>query len=238
MITVAQYALRLAREAVRQRQEFLLVLSGGSTPRPLFQLMAEATYRQEFPWSATHVFWADERMVSPDDSNSNFAMAHDLLLQHVAIPEANIHRIRGELGATQAAADYAHVLMEAARQHRMWPRFDLVLLGMGSDGHTASLFPGSIHPWEKPQPTVAVVANYGDRPSERVSLTPPVFNDARHVIFLVTGEDKAPALAKVLQGPSDAVGTPAQRIKPRAGTIIWYVDAAAAGKLDTSDQAL
>jgi 6-phosphogluconolactonase len=166
----------LARQAVAARGAFFVALAGGSTPRPLYRRLVDL---DALPWPETHVFWGDERTVPPDHPESNYHQARELLLDHVPVPAAQVYRIQGELDPVSAAEAYAQTLLAAAAAGEAWPRFDLVLLGLGSDGHTASLFPGSTYPVEEMQPTVAVSADYGNRPAGRVSLTPPVFNSAR-----------------------------------------------------------
>ena len=222
----------LASKAVAQRGRFLLVLAGGETPKPLYEKLAQDPAVADFPWRETHVFWGDERAVPPDDAQSNFRTASEYLLSAVPLPEVNIHRIRGELAAATAARLYARDLQLMADPGLAWPRFDLVLLGLGSDGHTASLFPGSTHPSRSAQATLAVTGSYGQRPTSRVTLTPPVFNSARDIFFLVIGERKADVVASVLQGKKSAVRFPARRIKPTDGSITWYLDRAAAARLN------
>lgn len=151
-----------------------------------------------------------------------------MLLDKVPIPAENIHRVRGELPPAAAVLDYTAQLRAFAANGRDWPRFDLVLLGLGSDGHTASLFPGSPAADAPGTAVQAVTADYEDRPSQRLTLTPPVFNDARHILFLVTGANKAQAVTAVLEGPFDPVQWPAQRIQPHRGTVTWFIDQAAA----------
>jgi 6-phosphogluconolactonase len=199
-------------------------------------LLAQPPYEAAVPWANTHVFWSDERLVPPDDKESNYGQASADLLNHVAIPEANIHRARGELAAGAAVEAYTAQLRYFVTHHARgavipWPRFDLVLLGLGSDGHTASLFPGAAtDDWEM-IPVVAATAEYRGRPAERLTLTPLVINDARHVLFLVTGKEKAEAVAAVLQGEIDPERWPAQRILPRAGDVTWMLNADAAASL-------
>ncbi len=173
-------------------------------------------------------FWGDERLVPPEDAGSNYFHAAQLLLDRVQIPAENIHRVQGELPPAAAVSDYTKQLKAFAAEGRAWPRFDLVLLGLGSDGHTASLFPGS--PAADPPGTAVktVTADYEDRPSQRLTLTPAVFNDARHILFLVTGANKAQAVTAVLKGPTNLVQWPAQRIQPHSGTVTWFIDQAAA----------
>lgn len=221
----------LAKEAVSVRDRFSAALSGGSTPQGLYRLLAQPPYATDMPWAQTHLFWGDERLVSPHDPGSNYGQVARLLLQQVALPATNIHRIKGELDPAAAVADYTEQLRHFAALDRPWPRLDLALMGMGSDGHTASLFPGPIPAQERRQPVMVVTAEYEDRPSQRITLTPLVFNDARHLVFLVTGEEKATALAAVLRGPHQPQEWPAQRIQPHQGTLTWLVDETAASKL-------
>lgn len=216
---------RATHEAVVKRGRFLTSLSGGGTPTALYRLLATAA----LPWEKMFFFWGDERCVSPEDPESCYHQASLAWLGKVPIPEKNIYRIRGEFGPEPAAADYAQQLKTIANPGLNWPRFDLALLGLGADGHTASLFPGSDETHSLA--TVAVTAHYQDRPANRVSLTPDVFNAARNVIFLATGTEKAQALATTLTGARESVKFPAQRIQPTNGKIWWLVDQAAAGLL-------
>ncbi len=220
-----------AELAAKERGLFLAALNGGSTPQRLFQLIRDQKYKQ-IDWKAVHLFWGDERCVPSEDSESSYGQARNLLLNYVNIPDRNIHRIKGELGPLEASKDYANTLRSFATPPFEWPRFDLVLLGMGEDGHTASLFPGS--PVDTSSPTVAVTAHYQDRPAQRVTLTPPVFNSARLILFMVVGGNKASTLSKVLNNRHQPELYPAQRISPTDGRLIWLVDEAAAGKLPRS----
>ena len=219
----------LAQQAVERRGRFLVALSGGGTPIALYQLLTRKPYRQQLPWLQTQVFWGDERCVPPDHPDSNYRQAKETLLDHVPLPKGNIHRIHGELAPQAAAQDYTGRLLSFADSTLVWPRFDLVLLGLGADGHTASLFPGS--PPENDAPALAVTAHYQGRPANRVTLTSGVFNAAYEIMFLVTGADKAHALAAVLEGKPDPVHWPAQRIHPPEGEVMWLVDNTAAGEL-------
>jgi 6-phosphogluconolactonase len=230
----------VAIEAVHERGQFVVALSGGSTPLALYARLVESPYAEILPWASTHVFWGDERCVPPEHPQSNAGQAQRVLLDHVPIPAENIHRVRGELTAVEAAADYVRQLRAMTdsdpvrrvpapdKGDRAWPRFDLVLLGLGVDGHTASIFPGPIAPEDPSAPAIPVTASYQGRPAQRVTLTAQVFNAARVVLFLVTGEDKAAALSAVLTGPEDLERWPAQRIRPAAGLAHWMADAAAA----------
>jgi 6-phosphogluconolactonase len=167
--------------------------------------------------------------VPPEDPENTYRQVHEALLAHVPIPTGNVHRIQSDLAPPVAAEDYAVVLKEFSTPPLDWPRFDLVLLGMGSDGHTASIFPGSAV--NSARPTLAVTGTYMDRPSQRVTLTPLVFNSARLIIFLVSGEGKRGVLANVLSGDLRPDLLPAQRIQPTEGELIWMVDRAAASQL-------
>ena len=229
---LSQYAAKLfikqAAQSIEDRGQFLVALNGGSTPMRLFQLLA-TDYRDRIDWRKTHVFWGDERSVSPDDPGSSFGEARELLLSHVPIQDLNIHRIKGELEPAEASKEYTVTLKDFGSPPLDWPRFDLVYLGMGEDGHTASLFPGSTV--NVSEPTIPVTAHYQDRPANRVSLTPIVFNNARKVAFMATGEKKASTLAEVLSDRYNPEQYPAQRINPKDGELIWLVDEAAASKL-------
>ncbi len=227
MAEAAGYVVAALQDALAAGEVATLVLSGGTTPRPLYARLAEAA---DLDWEHVHVFWGDERLVPPDDPGSNYAAAREALLDRVPLPEANIHRIKGELDEVAAVADYAEQLRRFAQRHDAgcpspWPRFDVVLLGLGADGHTASLFPGS--PAECVVPVMAVTADYAGRPARRVTLTPIVFNHARRVAFLVSGADKAAAVVAALGPARDPERYPAQRIQPE-GELVWFVDKAAA----------
>ena len=206
-----------------------LALSGGSTPAPLYRRLAALA----LPWAQTHVYWADERCVPPDDDGSNYKLARETLLDHVPIPPENVHRVRGELSPEAAAQDYVKQLRESAEHGRAFPRLTAAILGMGSDGHTASLFPGS--PVDITEPAVAVTADYDGRPANRVTLTPAVLNESELVLFLVTGASKAGALTAVLEGPHLPQKWPAQRIQAKHGRVLWLADQAAASQLTIND---
>jgi 6-phosphogluconolactonase len=219
---------RRALARVKRAQPFMVALSGGSTPRRLFELLAGEPYRERVPWRKVHVFWGDERTVPPDDPDSNFGVAHSLLLSRVDIPGENVHRIRGELDEpNDAAVAYEAELRDAFRiDEGEFPRFDFVLLGMGADGHTASLFPGTQALVENRRLAVAPwVEKLG---THRVTLTCPVFNNAACILFLVTGAEKAETLRAVLEGEPEKPRYPAQLIRPRDGELRWLVDRAAA----------
>jgi 6-phosphogluconolactonase len=227
----AETITTLAREAVAERGEFHLVLSGGGTPSPVYVLMSEPGYLERFPWPQTHVYWGDERNVPAGDPGSNYGQAQKLLLGKVPLQQRHVHRIKGELSPLEAAADYRQQLQELGSAEKPWPIFDVVLLGMGGDGHTASLFPGIFNPLEETSAVMAVQADYKDRPANRVTLTPLILNDARTIIVLVKGGQKAEAVASILNGPEDKKRWPIHRIRPASGRIFWLMDEAAAAGL-------
>lgn len=216
-------------QAVQLRGAAHIALSGGSTPLGMFALLAESPYQDAIPWADVHVYWADERCVPPDDPQSNYGQAWQVLLQHVPVNPLHIHRIQGELDPQIGVDAYAAELARQAPPGQVFPCLDWVLLGMGADGHTASLFPGQVNPHEADQPVIVVTAEYQGRPAQRITLTPLVLNAARALVFLVAGREKAGALADVLNGPRDELKLPAQRIHPPDGTVTWMVDSAAAG---------
>jgi 6-phosphogluconolactonase len=224
----AQIFVRGAAQSITERERFLVALNGGTTPTGMFKLLA-TEFREVVDWSRVHVFWGDERCVPPEDPGSSYGQAREVLLREVSIPASNIHRIPGELGPLQAAEEYAATLQAYASPGLAWPRFDLVYLGLGEDGHTASLFPGS--PLDVTGPTQPVSAHYQDRPANRVTLTPAVFNHAQTVVFMAVGEKKAKTVAEVLSGRYNPELYPAQRIEPSAGKLIWLVDESAASRL-------
>jgi 6-phosphogluconolactonase len=220
---------RRARAAIARRGRFCIALSGGSTPRRLYALMAtRQTGSERLPWERIQVFWGDERPVPPDDQESNFRFANELLLSKVSIPEGNVHRIKAEMVDPAAAAALYEADLRAffATPVGRFPRFDLVLLGLGADGHTASLFPGSDAIGERVRLVLApVVKKLG---GQRITITLPVLNNARAVIFLVSGTSKSTALAHVLEGDEHASGLPATLVHPRRGVLLWFADRDAA----------
>jgi len=210
---------------------FCVSLAGGNTPRRVYELLATEPFCSQIHWAKVHLFFGDERAVPPDHPDSNYAMVAEALISKVAIHAANVHRIPAELGANVSARAYEeHLKKFFAGQS--WPRFDLVLLGMGEDGHTASLFPGSDALAEASRWVVAT--RNVQTGADRITLTLPVFNEAKHVMFLVVGEKKAQRLKETLRPTPEADGLPVQAIKPTHGTLEWLVDAAAASLLTQS----
>ena len=220
------------RAAVAERGRCLVALSGGSTPQGLFKLLAGPPYVDGLPWEKLIVLWGDERAVGPESPDANFWLARTLLLDHVPVAEENIFRIPGELSSEEAVSSYSETLAALSGGVGSWPRLDFALMGMGTDGHTASLFPGPIPVTESSSPVIETFGRYEDRHPQRISLTPLVFNDARVVLFLAVGAAKAKTLAAVLEGPEMLADLPAQRIQPTAGVLKWFVDAAAAAELE------
>lgn len=221
IVAAADKFVELAAEAIRERGRFTVALSGGSTPVPLYEMLAE---RDDIDWSRVQVYFGDERAVQPDNDQSNYRMARLALLEKV---ETNVHRIKGELDPTDAAAAYADELKAGFAGD--FPRFDLMLQGMGEDGHTASLFPNTDALDEDKK---WVVANHvPQKDTWRIMLTYPVINNARVIMFLVSGEAKADALHEVLKGERSPQTYPSQAVKPVDGELLWYVDRAAAKKI-------
>ena len=221
----AEYVVHLAHAAVTERGRFSLALSGGSTPRALHAHLAAEPLRSDVDWGRVHVFWGDERCVPPDHPDSNYRMARETLLNHVPIPPAQVHRMPGELPPAEAAVAYEAELREFFAS-AAWPAFDLVLLGLGDDGHTASLFPGTAALAETER---WVAANWVEKlDTWRLTLTVPAINQAAQVVFLVAGAAKADRLRQVLRGPYQPTVLPSQMIRPLSGNLAWFVDLAAA----------
>ena len=224
---VAEEFVELAAMAIADRGRFVVALAGGSTPRAAYTLLASESFASRVDWSRVLFFWGDERCVPPDHSESNYRMAREALLDHVPVPVQNMFRVLGEEEPVQAADTYEDVLR--ALFGGPIPRFDLVMLGMGGDGHTASLFPGTaaVH-----EPVRWVVAHRVEElDAWRVTLTPVVLNAAANVLFVVSGRGKAERLREVLEGPYQPDVLPAQIVKPSAGRLLWIVDETAAAEL-------
>ncbi len=228
--TAAEEVIQCAIDAIERRGVFRIALSGGSTPKTLYSKLAcDQDLKKEMPWKSAHFFWSDERTVPPDHQDSNYRMAQEAMFKHVDVSETQIHRIHAEAeDPNHAAEEYEKEI----RQHFNLsapdvPQFDLILLGMGPDGHTASLFPGTEALKEQKR---LIVSNWVAKfNTHRITFTVPLINHAANVMFLVCGEDKAAALKAVLEGPYDPEVYPSQLIKPE-GELIWFVDQAA-GKL-------
>ncbi len=211
-------------EAIGARGRFIVALSGGTTPKAAYQLLATSPYRTALDWNKVEVFFGDERCVPPEDAQSNYKMARDTFLRAVGIPDANVHRMRGESDPRDAALTYRTELITLLGDT---PRFDLVMLGMGPDGHTASLFPGA-NPLDEDATLVRAVYSTSQK-QWRITLTPKVINNARTVVFAVEGASKTQTLKAVREGPYDPSNLPSQIVAPNDGHLIWLVDRAAAG---------
>ncbi len=235
MRTAADEIVTAAANAIRATGRFAIALSGGSTPRRLYEVLAREPYATAIAWQHSDVFFGDERCVPPDDPKSNYRLAHETLLARVPVAPERVHRMRGEDPPDAAAAAYERELRTAFATSAGPPRstpgacFDVVLLGMGDNGHTLSLFPGSPALAERERWVVAVRVDAD--PPERITLTAPVANAARLALFLVAGAEKAPMLARVLEGPHDPTDLPAQLVAPHDGRVRWLLDAAAAASL-------
>jgi 6-phosphogluconolactonase len=229
----AQEFLQAATSAVTKNHSFTVALAGGSTPKALYSLLAtDSVLRAQLPWDKMHLYFGDERSVPPDHADSNFRMATEALVSKAPLKPDQVTRIKGEYKDTEKAAqEYEQALRASFKlAEGQSPRFDLVLLGMGNEGHTLSLFPGTkaLHETKR-----LVVRNWiGKLYTERITLTAPVVNQAALVIFMVTGADKALALKGVLEGPYEPEQLPSQMIQPR-GKLLWLVDTAAGGMLTT-----
>jgi 6-phosphogluconolactonase len=216
-----------ATQAISSRKKFTVALSGGSTPRGLYTLLGSAPAREKIEWEHVHIFWADERCVPKDHDESNFKFVADTLLSRAPIPNPNIHRIRGEEGPIQAAKRYEEDLREFFRTVA-WPVFDLIILGAGEDGHTASLFPGS--PTLREQARFAAPVLLEPPKLARATLTLPVLDHAAQVLFLVSGKTKAEIVREILENKNEKQ-YPAGLVHPRNGALVWFIDREAAGLL-------
>jgi 6-phosphogluconolactonase len=226
----AEHFIRIANDAIKLRGRFAVALSGGATPKTLYEQLAAAEMVSRVKWRRVYVFWGDERCVPPGHADSNYRLAYESLLLHAPIPPENVHRIHGELPPEQAAREYERQLGDFfSLVQKAIPRFDLVLLGLGLNGHIASLFPDAPALHEK---TRLVTEQYVEElQSWRVTVTPQVINHAANVTFLVSGQEKAEVVRAVLDGPAQPDRYPAQLIKLVAGKLRWLVDEDAAALL-------
>jgi len=228
----AEDFVQSATQAVSEKGSFSVALAGGSTPKALYSLLAsDAALRSQVPWDKMYVYFGDERSVGPDHADSNFRMATDTMLAKVPLKPEQVFRIKGEYKDTEKAAqEYEQVLRTSFKiAEGQFPRFDLVFLGIGNEGHTASLFPGTkaLHETKR-----LVVRNWvGKLYTNRITLTAPAINNAARVIFMITGADKALALKGILEGPYEPEQLPAQLIQPPNGKVVWLVDTIAGGML-------
>lgn len=220
---LAEQFADLLMEWIERHSEgvYHLAISGGKTPDLLFSVLAEKFGNSEL-WQKVHFWWVDERMVSPGHPESNFGRAQQLLFSQINIPELNIHRIKGENDPESEAQSYSRQIRESLPHERNWPAFDLILLGMGDDGHTASIFPDHMELLNSAQ--ICEVAVHPQSGQKRVTLTGKVINSARKVCFLVTGTNKAQRLFEIFSDPVQAAFLPAAHIHPESGDLLWIVD--------------
>jgi 6-phosphogluconolactonase len=229
----AEMFVLLARASISEKGRFAVAISGGSTPKRFYSLLGSAAYRDQIDWPSVHFFWADERCVPKEDEENNFKLASETFLSRVPVPDRNIHRIKGEKGPEVGTKDYGGRIRSFFGTLGL-PVFDLILLGMGEDGHTASLFPGSKVLQERGRPAVPV---YLEKPGvDRITVTLPVLNRASQIIFLVSGSSKAGAVRRVLEEEEMGEQLPASLIRPLHGSVTWLIDEEAAGKLVRESQ--
>lgn len=215
--TAAEHFVAMSTQAIDRKRIFTVALSGGSTPKTLYELLASQSFRERVRWPDIHFFWSDERHVPPDHPESNYRMAHEAMLSHVPVPATNVHRVHSENpDANQAADEYAQTLVQITQQPL--PALDLILLGLGPDGHTASIFPGSevLHETQR-----LVAAPWVEKfNSYRITMTLPLLNNGASIMFLVSGAEKAGIVKEVLEGPKKY---PAQYVQPTHGELRWLI---------------
>lgn len=228
----ADLFVRLASQSITKRGVFSVALSGGSTPEPLYRTLSSPQYNAQVVWDKVHLFWGDERHVPADDPQSNYRMTYENLISRVPIPDRNVHRVPAEMEGQAAATTYEADLRRFFKGD--WPQFDLVLLGMGEDGHTASLFPHSAGLLEEQR---WFIPNFApERETWRLTLTKNAINAARYILVLVKGASKASMLAEVFTQPNAPTEKPIQLIAPENGIMLWMADEAAASKLPLADE--
>ncbi|RKQ42939.1 6-phosphogluconolactonase [Roseivirga pacifica] len=215
-------------DQINQSNTLNIALSGGSTPKILFELLADE-YEEEVDWNKVNLYWGDERCVPPTDGDSNYKMTNDLLITQVSIPDSNVHRVLGENEPEGEAARYGKDISDNLPAANGLPQFDIIILGMGGDGHTASIFPHELELMNDER--VCAIGVNPDSGQKRVTLTGPVINNAKHVCFLVTGEGKAEKIDEIFNKKEGSEKYPAAHIAPTDGTLTWYMDQAAAVKL-------
>jgi 6-phosphogluconolactonase len=231
---LAQFIVNTAREAVKANGRFTLALTGGSSPKKLYQLLTQPPYKEELFWKDTYVFWGDERFVPEDDDRYNAKMAYETLLNYVPVPRDQIYPIPYSTVTPpeEIARQYENLLKNHFNMAA--PQFDLILLGMGDDGHTASLFPHT-QVLQESERWVSEVYHTGQQ-MYRITLTAPLINQAKKIAFLLFGENKTQVLHEVLEGQYQPQHLPTQLIKPISGEIHWFIDESAAGKLSRNSR--
>ncbi|PMH43246.1 6-phosphogluconolactonase [Vibrio sp. 10N.286.49.B3] len=222
--SLAQTMLELSQ----QEHPVHISLSGGSTPKLLFKRLAQAPFAEQVVWSNLHFWWGDERCVAPTHPESNFGEANELLFKHIALPVENIHRIRGEDDPQKEVERFAQEMQRVVPQSHGLPKFDWILLGMGTDGHTASLFP---HQTDFADPSLAIIARHPDSQQQRISKTAGVIENAERITYLVLGESKASVIQEIHDKPAGELPYPAAKVQAKFGHTQWFLDAAAAKEL-------
>src|SRR3989440_8997059 len=225
----AKFIVRLANEAIVTHGRFTIALSGGSTPRVLYSLLGDEPYCSQIDWVQVDIFWSDERCVPPDSEESNYHLAQQVFLNKIPIPASQVHRMPADQPDRDIASQAYTEEMQRTFGTNGIPNFDLIQLGMGPEGHTASLFPHqpSLHEQQR----LVMPVSVPKPPPLRLTFTPPLLNAPRHVLFLVTGSEKADAVQAVLEGPYQPEEYPAQIVRPTNGEVTWMLDTAATGKL-------
>lgn len=218
----AQYVVRIASESIAARGRFTIALSGGTTPRKLYSLLGTEPYSSQIDWKLVDIFWGDERCVPPDNPDSNYLMAQEALLSKIPVPALQVHRMPADQPDRDAASQEYTIEMQRTFGSNGIPAFDLIQLGMGPEGHTASLFPHQPSLHEKQRLVMPV--SVPKPPPDRLTFTPPLLNAARNILFLVTGSDKAEALHSVLEGEYHPEEYPAQVVRPPNGEVLWMLD--------------
>ncbi|MBK7628206.1 MAG: 6-phosphogluconolactonase [Bacteroidales bacterium] len=224
----AEEMIRLIRESADSGKKFTIALSGGSTPELLFSLLGEQ-YARAVSWKNVHLFWGDERCVAPDSPESNFGMTKRKLIDKIEIPASNIHRIKGEEDPAIEAVRYSDEILSITQRRSALPLFDLVILGLGDDGHTASIFPGNLDLLSSEK--ICDVATHPVSNQKRITITGRIINNASRVVFLVTGKKKADIVEKIINNRAEALPFPASHIAPAEGLLTWYVDKESASLL-------
>ncbi len=228
----AEYIMRIAKESIELRGRFTIALTGGTTPGEAYSLLGSEPIRSQIDWQLVHIFWGDERCVPHTDPESNYYLAQETLFDKVAIPKSQIHPVPADQPDREAASQSYSAEMQSTFGTNEVPRFDLIHLGMGPEGHTASLFPhqDSLHEEHR----LVMPVSVPKPPPDRLTFTPPLLNAARNVLFLVSGSEKADALHAILEGEYQPDEYPAQIVRPTNGEVVWMLDRAAAQKLQTS----
>jgi 6-phosphogluconolactonase len=228
----AEYVMRIANESIDLHGHFIIAITGGTTPGELYSLLGSMPFRSQIDWQLVHIFWGDERCVPHNSPESNFYLAQEALLQKISIPESQIHPMPADQLDRDAASQAYTVEMQNTFDTDGIPSFDLIHLGMGPEGHTASLFPHQASLHEKHRLVMPV--SVPKPPPDRLTFTPPLLNAARNVLFLVTGSEKADALHAVLEGEYQPDEYPAQIVRPTNGVVVWMLDKAVAQNLQAT----